>query len=249
MTELTMIYFNYNIYNANKVKVKNIISKYGLSWQASKMKLGLPHEIILEAYKLFKIDDKISKDENLKGRSGSVGLWSNEKFSVKIIMFDKKTEDEHLPVLLVFKGIETSEFYHDLMAYCANLGCTISKIVEVDGKYEEIFRKRINIELVNDLNSVSGTKKVLCNMFDNHINNTGHGKFSDSFIAKWKECIKKYGNYTFRDLINEMIENEKKRMLIKTNDVENKIIKDKEETRIDVKHKFKIKRREIKNIC
>lgn len=247
MTELTIIYFDYNIYSPNKVKVKKIIKNYGLEWQESKMKLGLSNKVIIEAYTLFKIEDKIIKDQNLKERTGSVGLWSNDDFAVKIIMFDKKSEDEHLPVLLVFKGLEASEFYHELMAYCASLGCTISKIVEVEGKYEEIFRKRINIELVNDLNSVEGSKKVLCEMFDSNIANVSHGHFTDEFITKWKECIQKYGKYTFKDFVKEMeLKNEKEK---EENVTKVESIEKKSNEVVNKTHKFTIKRKEVKNTC
>lgn len=214
MMEFTTIYFDYGIYSPNKVKLKKIISEYRLKWIPSKMKLGISNEELFKAFKFFKVDNRVVNDENLKGRNGSVGIWESSSEAIKIIMIDKKEDSEHLPVLLVYKGIETSEFYQKFIQACIKLGCEVGKIIETEKGMEEIFKKRINIDLVNKLDSVEGTKEVMKEMFQNQINsmsNVGH-LFSDDFIREWKKCIEKYANYTREMLYAEIrkVNDEKK---------------------------------------
>ena len=218
MTELINIFFNYGIYSLNKENIKKIISDNGLRWNENKVKLELSYEDILDIYKLFKIEDKIINDKTLKDRIGSVGMWNDLNNAVKIIIFSKKYDDEFPPVLLVFKGDETCSFYKTLIKYCVSLGCTISKIVELDGKFEEVFRKRINVELISALDNDEETKKMLINLFDFDISKS---YFSDSFVIKWKECIKNWGLQTVNDL---KIEIEKSNEMKKNNKIEKLLI-------------------------
>ncbi len=245
MTEYTIIYFGYGTYSLNKESVRKIINDNGLVWNENKIKTDLPFEDILNVYKTFKIDDKIINDTNLIGRLGSVGIWNNSENAIKIIIFSKKDKDGSLPVLLIFKGDETSSFYKTFIKYCISLGCTISKVVEDDGKFKEVFRKRINIELISNLDNDEETKKVLIELFKLTIDH-GYIKFSDSFLSKWKECINKYGNYRMSDLSLE-IEKINESRKNKIGKIEIPVIKkcvDKEVVKNDniIKHKFTIKK-------
>jgi hypothetical protein len=198
MTDLTVIFFDYNLYHNNKVKVKKIISDYNLKWDNRKVKICLDNLHLVEAYKTFCIYDKISSDTNLTGRMCSVGMWSNDLFAVKIIAFEKDNDTEHLPTLLVIKGEENNEFYRSLITYCVGIGCTISKIVEIgsSGKYEEVFRRKLNVELMERLNTVSGNLELLELDFNSN--------YSRVFIDEWKRCIEKYGEYTLNNLTEEV---------------------------------------------
>lgn len=210
--EFTIIYFDYGFYTENKSKIQKLRMLHGLKWNQSKVKIGIHYDEILSAYELFGMNDKIIKDENLKGRTGSVGIWENtvSDDAIKIIMFDKKNEDEHLPILLVYKGSE-EEFYKKLIELCVGLGCTLAKVVEIDGKFEELFKRKLNVELVEKLKNVELSKATMKENFINKIEEfKRHGhKFSDSFVAEWIKCIYKYGYYSMNDLLNE-IKNKKR---------------------------------------
>src|SRR3970282_2115135 len=98
--DFTTIFFNYGVYSENKVRLKRMMNVNGFKWNNSKMKLGLSDDEIVNAFKFFKVDNRIIDDKNLIGRSGSVGVWEVGENAIKIIMLDKKNEEEHLPVLL-----------------------------------------------------------------------------------------------------------------------------------------------------
>lgn len=222
----TVIYFDYGIYHINKVKVKKMISKYGLAWNKYKIK-DLSIDDIMSVYKTFFMIDKIDDDDNLKDRSGALGVWefAGSGEAVKIIMFNKKREDEHLPVLMVYKGRndekEKSNFYNEFIRYILELGCEIKEVsgdVGAGGVGSDIFdfkvvsRKKINLEIVSNLDTVEGRKKVEKDMFFNRIEmlmKAGY-YFSDTFIVGWINCIDKFGNYGVRDLYKE-IEQKNKR--------------------------------------
>jgi hypothetical protein len=203
--EFTTFYFDYNIYNSNKIKLKKIINNYGMKWNNGKMKLEISWDELLESFKFFKCDDKIISDKNLVGRTGSVGLWESSKEAVKIITIDKKDESEHLPVLLVHRG-EEGEFYKDFIKTCVPLGCEIGKIVETEEGFEVLFKKRINVDLVEKLGNIELNKDTMKENFMNKIEELkkhGH-EFSDDFVVGWIRCIYKYGYYSLNDLLAEI---------------------------------------------
>ncbi len=228
MSEFTVIYFDYGVYSNNKIKVKKIMSDNGLKWNFKK-NLDLGPEEVLNNFEIFGRLDKISDDKLLNGRKGSQGVWESEENAIKAVMIEKKSEDEHLPVLMIFKGNETGEFYKKFIGYCIGLGCTIAKVVEEEGKFLKIFEKRVNIELVSRLDSVEGSKSVMKEMFLNRIDElSGIGyKFSSSFIEGWKECISKYGFYTTKELYDEIEKNNELRRgsVDKVDNVDKKIEK------------------------
>ncbi len=211
MTEYTTIYFDYGIYHSKKVKVKKIISSYGLLWNHGKIK-DLSVDEMLKVFEVFKCGDKTKNDNNLRSRAGSSGVWKSGNNSVKIIMFNKVREDEHLPVLMIVKG-ESNIFYQKFIKYVVGLGCEVGKVVESeDGKFEEIFKKKINVELVEKLNNVELIKESIKNNFLCHMEELKrHGVgMSESFIKGWIDCIYKYGEYTFNMLIQEIEKKNKK---------------------------------------
>lgn len=208
--EFTTIYFDYSVYSQNKDRLKRMMNKFGFRWNASKMKLGLSNTQVVEVFKFFKVDNRINDDKNLVGRNGSGGVWEVGENAIKIIMFDKKSDDEHLPVLLVYKGTE-SDFYKGFIGECVKLGCEIGKIVESEKGMEEIFKKRINVDLIDRLNNVEASKEAMKINFINRVEQLKYigYLFSESFIKKWCELIDKYGYYTDKMLFTE-IEKEKK---------------------------------------
>ena len=230
--EFTTIFFGYGVYSQNKDRLKKMMSKDGFKWNASKMKLGVSSDVIVEAFKFFKCENRI--DDNLKGRGGSTGVWEVGDRAVKIIMFDKKSEDEHLPVLLVYKGTE-NEFYRSFISECIKLGCEIGKVVETEKGVEEIFKKRVNIELVTKLDSVEGSKEVMKEMFINRVNELkGLGYFfSENFIKGWKNCIDKYGLYTDKMLYAEQQNNNVLNNNVLNNNLNNNVPKEQEKIQIE----------------
>lgn len=234
--DFTTVYFNYNVYTNNKIQLKKIISKHGLKWIPSKMKMGISWNEICEVAKFFKVEDRVIEDKNLVGRNGSTGMWESSSEAIKIFMFDKKVDSEHLPVLIVYKRNIVSEkssiFYNEFVSECIKLGCEIGKLIEDEGKLQLIFKKRVNIELAARLDTVEGSKEVVKEMFINRISELGNigYKFSSSFIEGWKKCIDKYGIYTDKmlydefDNINKKREDEKIKIDMIGTTVENKII-------------------------
>lgn len=203
--EYTVIWFDYGLYNRNKRNLKKIRDEYGLVWNEGKI-TQLSWDEIIEAFKLFGMGDKISRDTELLERSGSAGVWQSDNNHVKIIMFEKKNEEEHLPVLMVYKGNE-GEFYKKYMGYCKDIGCEIAKIVDMgDGKFEEVFKKRINVELIGLLGDNVNIKEVLKKQFmvDIEFKREIGIVFSDEFVKGWVECIDRWGLYTDKMLYEEI---------------------------------------------
>ena len=180
------------MYHKHKRKMKsNIISKYGLVWNPGKVKF-LNADKIKEVYDIF----HVIYNNDMNGRDGKSGVWQNKFDIIKIVMFDKLSKDEHLPVLLIIKGDEVSQFYKELCDYCLNVvGCEIKKFTETEsGEIDEVFSKKVNTGLVKCLNDKKGRCEVIKKNFlikieclkEININ------FSDNFVNKWNNCIDKY---------------------------------------------------------
>lgn len=204
LKEYTVLWFDYELYHKNKVKVKAIISKYGLVWNTGKVKL-MTNEEMMESIHFFGLSKKIEEDSNLKGRGGSSGVWKSDKRLIKIIMFEKRNIDEHLPVILIYKNTENefsdSEnendmFLGEFVNYCLSIGVSVSLMKKAEeGKLEEIYEKKLNIDLIKDLNNIDKKKEVMINNFkeEMYLRRNCEHKFSDKFIDGWTECIRKYG--------------------------------------------------------
>lgn len=253
MTEFTVIYYDYGLYSSNKVKIKRIMSNHGLKWNASKY---VEHNIeeTVNSFKIFGYIDKINNDDNLKNRTSSSGIWESSSEAIKAIMLEKRNEEEHLPVMLIFKGTEGSDFYTEFVNYCVKLGCWVSKVVQEDDKFTEIFKKRINIELVEKLNNIQLSKSSMKENFLNKISEyKKHGHdFSDTFINGWQDCIQKYGYYSLKDLLNEIEKKNELKNDVSKNEVQGKNVAECQPSamlsnneRVFTKKKFTIKMKNV----
>lgn len=208
MTEVfTVIFFNYNSYHDNKHRLDKIRNKYSVKWNDLKT-IELNYEAILGIYSVFGYKDYIFNDNIVKGRKGISGIWetSDRTCAVKGIFFEKKNKEEHLPVLIVYKGIE-GVFYEEFIRYCIGIGCTISKVIEKNGKFEEMFKKKkLDSQTIERFLRFEGTKDVMMEMF---VDKTFQlmNVFSNSFIEEWKRLIEKHGLRSDKMLYNT-IENE-----------------------------------------
>lgn len=192
MNKYTTVYFDYELYHKHKRKIKaNIMSKYGLVWNPGKVKF-LNADKIKEMYDVF----HVTYNNDMNSRDGKSGVWQNKFDVIKIVMFDKVDKNEHLPVLLIIKGDEVSQFYKELCDYCLNVvGCEIKKFTESEsGEIDEVFSKKINTGLVKCLNDKKGRAEVIKKSFHMKVEclkNIGIN-FSDNFVDKWDGCIDKY---------------------------------------------------------
>lgn len=205
-TKFTVIYLENGMYHTNKDSIKEIIRRYGLIWNDTKLRSGMSYDLMVDIYKTFKIEDNIVGDKSLVGRGGSSGIWESSTNAVKIIVFDKIVEDEHLPVLLVYKGDEGA-FYKEFVVHCISIGCEVSKVIEKEGsegEYEQIFRKKKNIEMMLLLNDSFASRKIMVDNFLGRMKAMEKvGEMSSGeFIEGWKALIMKYGTYTDKMLID-----------------------------------------------
>lgn len=209
-TKFTIIYLENGMYHTNKDSIKEIIRRYGLIWNDTKLRSGMSYDLMVDIYKTFKIEDNIVGDKSLVGRGGSSGIWESSTNAVKIIVFDKIVEDEHLPVLLVYKGDEGA-FYKEFVVKCISVGCEVSKVIEKegsDGEYEQIFRKKKNIEMMLLLNDSFASRKIMVDNFLGRMKAMEKvGEMSsEEFIDGWKTLIMKHGTYTDKMLFDEYFE-------------------------------------------
>ncbi len=186
---------------------------YGLEWNESKL-TDLSHEDMKNTYKTFFYIDKFINDERLRDRSGMSGIWEKKDGSsaVKVVVFDKKNDSELLPVMMIYKGVE-DEFYKKSVGWCIRWGCVLSKVTEIDGKFEEVFKKRkLDDSVVVKLKGMEESKDVMKKQFDDRIKilRDFGCEFDSEFIKEWNDMIETYGCYYNRDLskeIEEMIVN------------------------------------------
>lgn len=213
MNTYTTVFFENGIYQPNKHKLQNLRSRFNIVWDESKLQENVPYGEILNIYSLFKVSNRIVNDVSLKDRKGAIGLWKNDECALKIIVFDAY-EGESLPVLMVYKGDEECEFYRVMMKMCIDLGCEIGRLEEDENGIREVFKRKLNKDVVDKLRSAEESKEVMSELFDVKINElVGIGyKFSDLFISEWKENIKGLGYYSDNDLKDDIEElNEKSR--------------------------------------
>ncbi len=186
MTNYYIIYFVDDLYHNNKVKLKQIMKRYGLSWDWSKLE-SLSAKQIDGIYKLTGI-------KNTVNRSGSSGVWSNGTDSVKALMFEKQNKDEHLPVLMICKFEVRKDFYTEFIVYCYKIGCQIVKLTKDRGEYYFEFRKQLSEKkkrLMEMIDKKEATKSIKKDLFLTEIKYR-KGKYSDSFINGWLNCIDMY---------------------------------------------------------
>ncbi len=203
--EFTVIWFDYGMYHSNKYGLKKIIHEYGLAWNEGKVKTDLDYEVLVDIYKVFRVENRVVGDKNIEDRSGVSGIWESRENVIKIIMFDKKDENEHLPVLMVYKG-EESGFYKEFIRLCVNIGCEISKIVEGEnGEYDEIFKRKKNVLLYSMLSDEFSQRQLMIDGFLRRVKELEvvGNMTSKEFISGWKELINKYGTYTDKMLFSE----------------------------------------------
>lgn len=208
MNTYTTIYFDYNMYQPNKHKLENLRSEFGVLWNEKKRKDDVRYQEILDIFKLFKTENRIINDANLRNRRGAVGLWENRTNALKIIVFNPFA-NENPPVLLVYKGNE-DEFYIDLIKMCINMGCEIGKLVEDENGIREVFKRKLSLEVIDKIQSSEESKETMKKLFDVRIYELQkHGYvFNNLFIEEWIRCINCYGYYNNNNLITE-IKNEK----------------------------------------
>lgn len=204
--EFTVIWFDYGMYHNNKYRLKKIIHGYGLVWNGGKVRNDLDYEVLVDIYKVFRVENRVVGDKKVEGRSGASGIWESMGNAVKIIMFDKKNESEHLPVLMVYKG-EESGFYKEFVRYCINIGCEVSKVVEGEnGEYDEIFKRKKNVLLYTMLSDEFSQRQLMIDGFLRRVKELEviGNMTSKEFVRGWKELISKYGMYTDKMLFNEL---------------------------------------------
>ncbi len=207
------IYFGYGLYTNHKTKIKSIANKHGLRWDNSK-EIKLTAVQTYEVYEFFKQEDKINNDVNLKGRSSSSGIWMNSITgeALKIIGFEKRSSTEHLPIMLIYRGRE-GEFSTELLEYCIPLGCEIGKAIDIDGKIELVYKRRLqaeenetNISCHEDLivNKEVMKSNFLGRVMEVNRHKNEQEKYSTAFIAGWQKLIDKYGLYSYKMLSDEL---------------------------------------------
>ncbi len=210
MNTYTTIFFDYGMYQSHKHKLHNLIVLHNVVLDEQKIQNNVPYQEIVDIYKLFKTENRILNDENLRGRNGATGLWRNETSTLKIIAFDIKEVNESPPVLLVHKGEENS-FYITLVKMCINLGCEIGKLEEDENGIREIFKRKLSLSVIEKIRNVEESKEIIKELFDvkiEELQKLGY-RFSDSFIKQWESCINTYGYYSINNLNKEIGERNK----------------------------------------
>lgn len=200
MDELIVIWLDYGLYGSNRNELKNIMNKYGLIQNISKV-VGLNYNDIKEIYETFHFEDRL--DEKLKNEDGISGIFEGGGEAVKIVKYD----DMQKPVLIVYKGSKGA-FFKVFATFVINLGGDIGQVVDMEGAgtYELIFRRRKNIALSKNLRNFVEERKVLTENFlrkikaEKQVGNMS----SDEFIRGWVELINKYGTLTDRTVIEEL---------------------------------------------
>lgn len=202
MKEYTVIYFPNGLYFTNRNRLEKILNGNELVWNEMKV-VKLSPEDVLGVYIVFGYRDSIAGDVNLKRRSGSSEIWQKgSDCFVKGVFFEKRSEDEQLPVLMIIKECEGSKFYSDFIKYCIGIGCTLSKVAEDRGKFKEVFKKRtLDDNLVKRFINSENTKDTMKEIFLNRISQFNSiYKFDNGFIKEWLAMIEKHGKYYDKEL-------------------------------------------------
>lgn len=200
MDELIVVWLDHGLYDSNRNELINIMNKYGLVQNVSKV-VGLNYRDIKEIYTDFHFEDRL--DEKLKNEDGISGVFENNEEKVKIVKYDNM---EH-PALIVYKGSKGA-FFKVFATFVINLGGDIGQVVDVEGAgtYELIFRRRKNITLNRMLRDEVEGRKVIVEGFLRKVKEekrTGNMS-SDEFVRGWIEMINKYGTITDRAVIEEL---------------------------------------------
>lgn len=200
MNELVVIWLDNGIYNSNRNELKNIMNKYGLIQNISKV-VGLNYNDIKEIYETFHFEDRL--DEKLKNEDGISGIFEGGGEAVKIVKYD----DMQKPVLIVYKGSKGA-FFKVFATFVINLGGDIGQVVDMEGNgvYQIEFRRRKNIVLSEKLRDEVEGRKIIIESFLRKVKEekrTGNIS-SDEFVCGWVELINKYGTITDRSVIEEL---------------------------------------------
>ncbi len=204
MNTYTTIYFDYNMYQPNKHKLESLRSQFGVVWNEKKTQDNVSYQEILNIFKLFKTENRIINDINLRNRKGATGLWENGISALKIIVFDSFA-NENPPVLLIYKGNE-GEFYIALIKMCINMGCEIGRLIEDESGIHEVFKRKLSFELVEKIKSTEESKEIMKDLFDMRVSELRKHVyvFNNLFIEEWKRCIDSYGYYNINSLMMEI---------------------------------------------
>ena len=159
--------------------IKKVFHDNKLNWNQTKLN-KLSNEDLLNEYKKFKVinDFKINKL-----MIGSSGIYENKDSTIMIKVIKIENNDN---MLLVYKGIE-EKFYIDFIKKCRDIGCLVLKIID----NEVIFKKRLNVKLINEINDEQGEKNVKVRNFveKTKILEIFGEIYSDDFKNKWVEFI------------------------------------------------------------
>lgn len=199
MEELIIIWLDNGIYNKNRDELKNIMSKYGVVQNVSKV-VGLNSRDIKEIYEAFHYEDRF--DEEVK-EDGISGVFEGSGEAVKIVKYD----DMEKPVLIVYKGSK-GVFFKELAEFLIELGGDVGQAVDMEGNgtYELVFRRRKNIILSKQLRNEVEGRKVLVDNFLRKIKEEKRigNMSSDEFVRGWVGLINKYGMTTDKVVIEEL---------------------------------------------
>ena len=190
MTEYTIsIIYDWSIH---KNEIKKLLQDNYLIWNSSKLK-DLTNDELKDELKKFKIDTEFDIPKNITGSSGIYeDLNENKSETILIKMIRMLNTDIILDVkytlnidnmILIYKGIH-GEFYKELFTLCKNLGCLVIKIVDD----EIVFKNKINIELIKNINNIESEKNIKIQNFK--IKSELLDLYSDDFKNKWIELLK-----------------------------------------------------------
>lgn len=205
MNVYTTIFFDWNLYQPNKSSIKDLRTKFNIQSNEKKVKENVPYNEILGIYKVFKSENRIINDKNLRNRKGATGIWSGERDTLKIVAFDPVDEKESPPILAIYRGMEET-FYKELLKVCIGIGCEIGKLEEDDkSEIKVIFKKQLSLEDIERRKNLDEVKIELEKEFNirtNELKNIGY-ELSDIFFQEWESCINTYGYYDIRKLLND----------------------------------------------
>ena len=190
MTEYTIsIIYDWSIH---KNEIKKLLQDNYLIWNSSKLK-NLTNDELKDELKKFKIDTEFDIPKNITGSSGiyeDLNENKNETILIKMIrmlntdiILDVKYTLNIDNMILIYKGI-CGEFYKELFILCKNLGCLVIKIVDD----EIVFKNKINIELIKNINNIESEKNIKIQNFK--IKSELLDLYSDDFKNKWIELLK-----------------------------------------------------------
>ncbi|MDD3474411.1 MAG: hypothetical protein PHP08_00725 [Candidatus Dojkabacteria bacterium] len=208
MNSYTTIFFEWNMYQLNKHKLQNLRTRFNVIWNDKKLTEDVPYNEIVGIYKIFKCENRVINDTNIRNRKGATGLWSNDVDALKVVVFDTINVNESPPVLMIYKG-EEGEFYRVLVKMCADIGCEIGKLIEDRNGLQVIFKRQLSIGEVKRIRDSEDSKVTLEKEFRNRILELKNVnvELGDEFIEEWKRCIQEYGYYNVRNLTNEIKSN------------------------------------------